>query len=80
MRAEVATFLDRATAWATASEDVRGSVLIGSQARSHSDAVKAVDASACPSHQPLTTPSIRPLKNSRWAKVKAMMPGVTTMT
>ena len=29
--------------------------------------------------QPFTTPSIRPLKKSFWAKAKAMMPGVTTM-
>ena len=30
--------------------------------------------------QPFVTPSIRPLKKSRWAKVKAMMPGATTTT
>ena len=30
--------------------------------------------------QPLTTPSAKPLKKSFWAKVKAMMPGVTTIT
>ena len=28
---------------------------------------------------PFTTPSIRPLKKSFWAKVKAMMPGNTTI-
>ena len=33
-----------------------------------------------PSAQPFVTPSIRPLKKSRWAKVKAMMPGATTTT
>jgi aminoglycoside 6-adenylyltransferase len=38
MRAEIATFLDRVTAWAAACEDVRGLVLIGSQARSDIDA------------------------------------------
>ena len=30
--------------------------------------------------KPFVTPSIRPLKKSRWAKVKAMMPGATTTT
>ena len=28
----------------------------------------------------LSTPSMRPLKNRRWAKANAMMPGVTTIT
>ena len=30
--------------------------------------------------QALSTPSMRPLKNRRWAKANAMMPGVTTIT
>ena len=30
--------------------------------------------------QPFVTPSMRPLKKSRCAKVKAMMPGATTTT
>ncbi len=38
MKAEIGTFLDRVTAWAAAREDVRGLVLIGSQARSHAGA------------------------------------------
>ena len=36
-------------------------------------------ARACVTY-PFSTPSISPLKNSFWAKVKATMPGVTTMT